>query len=134
MKEFHLEILTPDGLAFEGMVESLLVHAVDGDVEFLAGHVDYVTTLDIGRARIKISGKDKFACVAGGFVMVSSNEVKLVATTFEFAEDIDIERAKLAKEKAKAIIASSKDSKAIELARVKLLRAISRIKVAELKK
>lgn len=133
MKEFHLEILTPDGLAFEGMVESLLVHAVDGDVEFLAGHVDYITTLDIGRARIKIAGKDKFASVSGGFVMVSSNEVKLVATTFEFAENIDIERARNAKARAKDILASSKDNKAIEVARLKLQRAISRIQVAELK-
>ena len=133
MKEFHLEILTPDGLAFEGMVESLLVHAVDGDVEFLAGHVDYVTTLDIGKARIKIAGKDKFASVSGGFVMVSSNEVKLVATTFEFAENIDLPRAQAAKAKAKEILSSSTDVKAIEAARLKLQRAISRIRVAELK-
>ena len=133
MKEFHLEILTPDGLAFEGMVESLLVHAVDGDVEFLAGHVDYVTTLDIGKARIKIAGKDKFASVSGGFVMVSSNEVKLVATTFEFAENIDLPRAQAAKARAKEILSSSTDVKAIEAARLKLQRAISRIRVAELK-
>ena len=133
MKEFHLEILTPDGLLFEGMVESVLVHAVDGDVEFLAGHVDYITTLDIGRARIKIAGKDKFASVSGGFVMVSSGEVKLVATTFEFAENIDVERARAAKARAKDILSSSKDNKAIEVAQLKLQRAISRIKVAELK-
>ena len=133
MKEFHLEILTPDGLAFEGMVESLLIHAVDGDVEFLAGHVDYVTTLDIGKARIKIAGKDKFASVSGGFVMVSSNEVKLVATTFEFAENIDLPRAQAAKARAKEILSSSTDVKAIEAARLKLQRAISRIRVAELK-
>ena len=133
MKEFHLEILTPDGLLFEGMVESVLVHAVDGDVEFLAGHVDYITTLDIGRARIKIAGKDKFASVSGGFVMVSSGEVKLVATTFEFAENIDVERARAAKARAKDILSSSKDNKAIEVAQLKLQRAISRIKVVELK-
>lgn len=133
MKEFHLEILTPDGLAFEGMVESLLVHAVDGDVEFLAGHVDYVTTLDIGKARIKIGGKDRFASVSGGFVTVTSGEVKLIAITFEFAEDIDVERARAAKEKAKNLLSSTKDNKAIEMARLKLQRAISRIHVAELK-
>ena len=133
MKEFHLEILTPDGLAYEGMVESLLVHAIDGDVEFLAGHVDYITTLGIGRARIKISGKDRFASVSGGFVMVSSNKVKLVATTFEFAEDIDIERARAAQSKAKDVLASSKDNKAVEVAQLKLQRALSRINVAQLK-
>ena len=133
MKEFHLEILTPDGLAYEGMVESLLVHAVDGDVEFLAGHVNYITTLGIGKARIKIEGKDRFASVSGGFVTVTAGEVKLISTTFEFAENIDIERAKNAKVKAMGILASSKDNKAVEIAQLKLQRAISRIKVAELK-
>ena len=133
MKEFHLEILTPDGIEFNGMVQSLLVHAVDGDVEFLAGHVDYITTLGVGRARIKIDGKDRFAAVSGGFVTVTSGEVKLIATTFEFAEEIDIDRARSAKERAKDIIASSKDNKTIEVARLKLQRAISRINVEELK-
>ncbi len=133
MKEFHLEILTPDGLAYDGMVESLLVHAVDGDIEFLAGHVDYITTLGIGRARIKVAGKDRFASVSGGFVTVTSGEVKLIATTFEFAENIDIERARSAKERAKNVLSSSKDNKVIEIARLKLQRAISRINVAELK-
>lgn len=133
MKEFHLEVLTPDGLEYEGMVESLLVHAIDGDVEFLAGHVDYITTLGIGRARIKVAGKDRFAAVSGGFVSVTSGEVKLIATTFEFAEDIDIERARSAKERAKNVLSSTNDSKAIEVARLKLQRSISRINVAELK-
>ena len=59
MKEFHLEIVTPDGLQFDGMVESLLVQTDDGCVEFLAGHIDYVTALGIGRARIKHQNKDK---------------------------------------------------------------------------
>ncbi len=132
MKEFHLEIVTPDGLAFDGMVESLLVHTDDGDVEFLAGHIDYLTALGIGKARIKQQGKDKYAAVSGGFVTVTKGEVKLVATTFEFAENIDLARAKAAKEKANSIISSTTDKKAIELAKIKLQRAASRIRVAEL--
>ncbi len=133
MKEFHLEIVTPDGLAYSGMAESLLVNSIDGNVEFLAGHIDYLTALGIGKARIRAQGRDRFASVSGGFVTVSGGEVKLVAVTFEFAEDIDVERAKLAKQKAKDVISSSKDDKAVELAKLKLQRAISRINVAQLK-
>ncbi len=132
MKEFHLEVVTPDGLAYEGMVESLLVQTNNGYVEFLAGHIDYIASLGIGKARIKASGKDRFAAVSGGFVNVTKGEVKLVAITFEFAENIDVERAKAAKENALNIISSSKDDKAIEVAKLKLQRAISRIKVSEL--
>ena len=132
MKEFHLEIVTPDGLAYEGMIESLLVNTSEGTVEFLAGHIDYVTALGIGKIRIKENGKDRFASVSGGFVTVSQSEVKLVAITFEFAENIDIDRAKLAKQRATDVIATSKDSKAVEIAKLKLQRALSRIKVYEL--
>ena len=133
MKEFHLQIVTPDGLAYEGMIESLLVHTNDGDIEFLANHIDYVTTLGIGKARIKEHGKDRYASVSGGFVTISEGRATLVAITFEFAENIDLERAKLAKEKAKEILSTSNDSKTIEMAKLKLQRAISRINVAELK-
>ena len=133
MKEFHLEIVTPDGLAYEGMIESLLVNTSEGTVEFLAGHIDYVTALGIGKIRIKENGKDRFASVSGGFVTVSQSEVKLVAITFEFAENIDIDRAKLAKQRETDVIATSKDSKAVEIAKIKLQRALSRIKVYELK-
>ena len=132
MKSFNLKIVTPDGLAFDREVESLLVRTDDGDVEFLAGHIDYMASLGTGRARIKQDGKDRFASVSGGFVTVSKGEVKLVAITFEFREDIDLERAKLARDEAKASTSSGKDEKAIALAKAKLQRALSRIDVAEM--
>jgi len=133
MREFHLEIVTPDGLAYDGMIESILINTDVCTIEFLAGHIDYVSAIGIGKIRIKEKGKDRFASVSGGFVTVSEGEVKLVAITFEFAEDIDLERAKSAKQRASEIIANSKDSKAVEIAKLKLQRAISRIKVYELK-
>ncbi len=133
MKEFHLQIVTPDGLAYEGMVESLLVRSNDGDIEFLANHIDYITTLGIGKARIRENGKDRYASVSGGFVTISEGKATLIAITFEFAENIDLERAKIAKQKAKDILSSSTDSKTIEMAKLKLQRAISRIKVCEYK-
>ncbi len=132
MKEFHLEIVTPDGLVFDDKVESLLVRTDDGDVEFLAGHIDYMASLGTGKARLKIGGTDRFASVSGGFVTVSGGEVKLVAITFEFAENIDLERAKAAKEKATELLSSAKDAATIDLAKAKLQRALNRINVAEL--
>ena len=132
MKEFHLEVVTPDGKIYEDNVESLLVHTDNGDVEFLAGHIDYMASLGTGRARIKAGGTDRFASVSGGFVTVLDGDVKLVAITFEFREDIDIDRAKAAIERAKDTIASSNDVKAIDIAKAKLMRALNRINVAEM--
>jgi F-type H+-transporting ATPase subunit epsilon len=132
MKEFHLEVVTPDGKIYEDNVESLLVHTDNGDVEFLAGHIDYMASLSTGRARIKAGGTDRLASVSGGFVTVLSGEIKLVAVTFEFKEDIDIDRAKAAIERAKDTIANSSDTQAIDIAKAKLMRALNRINVAEM--
>ena len=132
MKEFHLQIVTPDGLKLDGMVESLLVRTDDGDVEFLAGHEDYMASLGTGRARIRVGGENKFASVSGGFVTVSRDGVKLVAVTFEFREEIDVSRAKSALESARLAVAEAKDERAMRIAEAKLKRAINRINIAEI--
>ena len=132
MKSFNLKIVTPDGLCFDSEVESLLVRTDDGDVEFLAGHIDYMASLGTGRARVKVDGKDRFASVSGGFVTVKGGEVTVVAITFEFRENIDLERARAARDEAKAAISSTKDDKALKLAKAKLQRALNRIDVAEM--
>ena len=132
MKNFNLKVVTPDGLRFDSEVESLLVRTDDGDVEFLAGHIDYMASLGTGKARIRKDGKDRFASVSGGFVTVSDGEVKLVAITFEFREDIDLDRAKTAMDAATKAISDAKDDKALALAKAKLQRALSRIDVAQM--
>ena len=133
MKEFHLQIVTPDGIFFDGMAESLLVRSETGDIEILAGHADLFSSLGIGRARIKADGKSRTASVSGGFISVSKDGAEVVATTFEYADEIDAKRAEAAKERAEAAIRDAKDAAEIEQARLKLMRAINRINVAELK-
>jgi len=134
MKSFSLKIATPDGLVFDGEVESLLVRTTEGDVEILAGHADFLSALGIGRARITANGEKRFAAVSGGFVSVRKNEVNVVCTTFEFSDEIDINRAKLAKERAEDAIKSKKDSNAEALLKAKLSRALARISAWELGK
>ena len=134
MKSFKLKIATPDGLEFEGEVESLLVRTAEGDAEILAGHTDFLSALSVGRTRITVGGEKHFASSSGGFVSVKNGEVSVVCTTFEFAEEIDIKRAKAAKEKAEAALAASVDAKTEALLKAKLARAANRINVWELNK
>ena len=134
MKSFNLKIASPDGLEFEGAAESLLVRTVEGDVEILAGHVDFLSALGIGRVRIIINGEKKLASASGGFVSVKNGEVSLVCTTFEFADDIDPKRAKEAKERAEAALASVNEINTDAYLKAKLSRAINRINVWELNK
>ena len=129
MRSFPLEIVTPDGLEFSGQAESILLRTTDGDLELLAGHADLLAALGIGRARIIIDGEHKLASVAGGFVLVKNGKVRVVATTFEFAGDIDLERAERAKERAEEQIKSAKNASELSLAESRLKRALNRINV-----
>ena len=133
MKPFHLEIVTPDGLAFEGEIESLLIRTDDGDVELLRGHADFLASIATGRARLLVDGKPRYASVSGGFVSVQNGMAQVVAITFEFAENIDLARAKEAKERAESAITRANDERTELVAKAKLARAVSRINVAELK-
>ena len=133
MKAFHIDIVTPDGLEYSGEIESLLIRTDNGDVEILAGHTDLLTSIDVGRARIIENGVKRYAAVNGGFLSIKNKQVKLCAITFEFADQIDIKRAESAKAKAEESLSSAKTKIDIDVAKAKLLRASSRINVANMR-
>ena len=129
MSTFHLQIVTPDGAFFDGDAERLKVRTIDGDVAILPHHIPYVTVLGTGEADVVVDGVIRRAAASGGMLSVTGGEVRFVATTFEWAEDIDEQRAKLAKEKAEEMIRNAKDAQELERAKAKLLRALTRLKV-----
>lgn len=133
MKDFHLQIVTPDGIKFDGNAQSLLIKCEMGDIEIMADHADYFSSLGIGRARIKTADGTRVASSSGGILSVSSGDVRVVATTFEYSDEIDVDRAKAAKDAAELKIKDAKDAAELESAKLKLMRALNRIKVAELK-
>ena len=134
MKSFTLKIATPERQVLEGEVESLLIRTTEGDVEIMAGHADFISALGIGRTRILTKNEKRCAAVSGGFVSVKNGEATVVCTTFEFSDEIDINRAKAAKENAEAAITSKKESNTEALLKAKLARALTRINVWELGK
>lgn len=133
MKEFPLTIATPDGVVFDGVAESILIRCSSGDIEILAGHTDLFASLGIGRVRIKASGSSRLASVSGGFISVSGGTARVVATTFEFSDQIDVERAERARQNAERAIRNAKNDAELEKAKFKLMRAIARIQVSGLK-
>ena len=133
MSTFHLKISTPDGLAFDGDVERLRVRMIDGDVCLLAQHTNYVSAVGAGEAAIVLADgqKRKAACIGGMLAMID-NEASLIATTFEWADNIDLERAQRAKAAAEARMAAAKnDKRELTLASAKLQRALVRINVKQ---
>ncbi len=133
MKEFPLTIATPDGVVFDGMAESILIRCSSGDIEILAGHTDLFASLGIGRVRIKAGGDSRMASASGGFISVSEGVARVVATTFEFSDQIDVERAERARLDAESAIRNAKNDAELEKAKLKLMRAMTRIQVSGLK-
>ena len=130
MNTFHLQIVTPDGLMFDGDAEKLLVRTTEGDVGIMSGHCDYVTPVDTGVARVTTNGDVRTAACSGGLLNVKKGTVRLVASTFEWSEDIDVERALRAKKKKKKKIKEASDYEE-RAAEIKLKRALTRIRVGE---
>lgn len=131
MSSFRLQIVTPDGSVFDGEAEALRLRTTEGYVSIRAHHADYIAALEIGMVSVTQNGETKNAACGGGFLSVNRGEVKLVATTFEYADSIDVERAELAKKRAEERLAAAQEDKDVELATAKLSRALNRLSIAE---
>ena len=129
MSGFRLQIVTTEGSLFDGEAEALRLRTSEGYVSIRAGHADYIAALDIGMVTVTQNGKSRNAACGGGFLSVEKGEVRLVATTFEYAEDIDAERAEQAKKRAEERLTEAKEEKDILLAKAKLSRALNRLAV-----
>jgi len=98
---FQLSIVTPEKVVFEGQVVSLLVPGMEGYLGVLSNHAPLITALQPGRIEFQ-DDQDKIQVfsVSGGFVEVSGNKATLLADTAEHCQEIDIDRAQTALERA----------------------------------
>ena len=129
MATFHLQIVTPDRKVFDGEAEKIIVRTVGGDVCILARHIDYAAPLAIGEARVTdAEGNTRTAACSGGMLGVSGGEVRVMATTFEWAEEIDLERAQRAQQEAQQLLTQlQRGDHDYSVAEAKLKRAVARI-------
>ena len=134
MTPFQLKIVTPDGLIFDGQAEELIVRTTSGDLGILAGHINCVAPLGMGRATVIIDGKHRYGACIGGMVSVVNGEVTLVPTTFEWAESIDTARAEASQKRAETVLHKKDASDTeVQLAQARLHRALVRQSVASSK-
>ena len=128
---YHLQIVTPDGQRFDGQAERLIVPTIDGQIGILARHINFVTALGMGPAKVVTEDGERYAACIGGMVAVTDGEVKVVATTFEWADEIDVERAKASKERAEKMLAAPDcDEQTKQYANARLKRAQVRLGIA----
>lgn len=126
-KQLRLEVVTPDKMVISQDVDYVGAPGIAGEFGVLPGHIPFLSALGVGSLSYKLGGKNHFVFVAGGFAEVSPGKVTVLAEVAERPEDIDVDRAKRAEERARQRLAKAQD--AIEHARATaaLQRAINRM-------
>jgi len=132
MGELNIEIVTPHGIAFAGEVTSCTAPGEDGKFQILEGHAPFLSILRIGELRIRMKDGEKRLATSGGFLEVRENTISIIVESAEFADDIDVSRAKEAERRARERLDKIGD---VDLAKAELsyLRALNRLKVASRK-
>lgn len=131
MKTFPLQIGTPDGLLFKGDVVRVVVRTITGDRAILADHMDFCTGIGMGEAHIVQEDETvrRAACIGGMLTMVDG-KCRVLATTWEWSEDIDKDRAQNAKERAEEILnKTGLSDREYKVAKAKLNRALVRMSI-----
>jgi F-type H+-transporting ATPase subunit epsilon len=125
--KLRLEIATPDHLVLTEGVDEVILPSVEGYMGVRPGHAPLLAALDVGEISYRIGSEEKYLACSGGFVEVLSDSVSILATTAETAEEIDLERAQRARERAEGHLKGDPSEHDFARAEVALKRAISRI-------
>lgn len=128
--KIRLRIVTPVRSMFDEEAEMVIMRGKEGDLGVLAGHIPLSVVLSYGRLRIMNDGKESVATLFGGFAEVTPNQVTILTQAAEWPEEIDVERATKAKERAEQRLKQSDGSVNIERAELALRRALVRLEVS----
>lgn len=128
---FALSIVTPQGSAFEGDVDSVVLPGSEGDFGVLPSHERLLAPLRIGEVEIRSSAGVVYAALAGGFAEVDGERVVVLADSCECAGAVDVARAELARQRSEQQLASEDDASRRQEYEDALARARNRLAVAQ---
>ncbi|MCQ2749616.1 MAG: F0F1 ATP synthase subunit epsilon [Clostridia bacterium] len=130
-KKLKLNIVTPNRSFYDGDASAVIVKTIDGEVGILPNHQPLVSVLDIGMIDIKNDSDIKSATINMGFIQVVDNEVSIFTDSAEWPDEIDLDRAKAARERAEQRLKEKSDDLDFKRAELALKRAINRIGARE---
>lgn len=128
-EKLRLEIATPDHLVLTEGVDEVILPSVEGYMGVRPGHAPLLAALDVGEISYRIGSEEKYLACSGGFAEVLADSVSVLAETAEPAEEIDVERAEKARERAEGRLRADPAESEFKRAEVALKRAMSRIRV-----
>ena len=131
-KTFPFEILTLQKLFLREEVRFVIAPGQEGVFEILANHAPFVFALKPGPLRLRMpDGKDQYMVVGTGFLVVQKERTTVLTRSAERPEEIDVTRARRAKERAEERLQQKSSDMDLARAQASLQRALARLKVAE---
>lgn len=131
MSELYLEIISPSRQVFSGEIRSITVPGSKGRFQVLKNHAPIISTFEIGMIKVDLPDKPKYYATAGGTIEVLNNKILVLADSIESSDEIDLDRALRAKERAEKRLAEKSPDIDTARAQAALTRALNRIKVKE---
>jgi F-type H+-transporting ATPase subunit epsilon len=128
--KIQLDVVTPQKLAYSEQVDLIEGPAIDGLIGILPDHAPLVTAMKIGVVRVVKDGEETQIAISEGFMEVQPDQINLVVRTAELPEEIDVDRAKSARERAEEKL--EKDRESVDFARAEAAydRAKARLKAS----
>jgi F-type H+-transporting ATPase subunit epsilon len=119
------DIITQERIVFSGQVDSVNLPGVEGRMGILPHHSPLLTTLDFGEVMVRTAGVEEYFAIGGGFVEVQPDHVTILADSAEQADEIDVERAERARQRAEEMMRTGvkDDPDRIAAVRASLLKA-----------
>lgn len=133
MSDFYLKMISSNGVFYEGLCNSLIIPAPDGERAVMAHHEELMIAVAEGEARFRKKEGEAFTSVAvgRGYCQVANNRVVLLADTIERPEDIDENRAREALERANERLRQKQSIREYHMTRAAMARALARIRESE---
>ncbi|MFN2146598.1 MAG: F0F1 ATP synthase subunit epsilon [Anaerolineales bacterium] len=127
------EIVSQDRLVFQGDADIVILPGAMGEMGILPGHAPLLSSLKLGVIRVKQGAEEDVFTVTGGFVEVQPDIVTVMADAAENVEEIDIERAKKAMERAEKLLDEYSETDAENYLRIQaaLRRSSLRLKTVD---
>ena len=125
-----LKIITHEKIVYDGEVDELVLQTTGGQIGILKDHIPITTTLEIGVTKAKIGDKFKYFATMGGIFQFKENNATILTDVCEDGCDIDVARAKSAKERAEARLADMSAEIDAQRAQAALARSLARLKAA----
>lgn len=128
-QNFHLRVITPERLFYEGDVDMVEFNTTEGEIGVLPGHIPLTVIVKPGILVITEKEGEKEAALHAGFAEILPEGITILAEIVEWPEEIDEHRAEEAMNRAKERLASKTPETDVMRAETALLRAMARIEV-----